>query len=127
MITEIRRKLELTQSKFAEKLGVSRITVNRWENLVQNPSKRNLKKIVGLEDMIEGYEELSKGAIEYRNDAPKRFALGRYIADTVDETSHYKSYYFSPLFKIHKPTFKERLFKRLESLINKIDIHRRNK
>jgi len=57
MILELIRKLDLTQVQMAERLGVSRVTVNRWVNLVQMPSKKNLKKIADLEDMIEGYQD----------------------------------------------------------------------
>jgi putative transcriptional regulator len=38
-IKEIRIKLHLTQTEFAKMLGVSFVTVNRWENGWYKPSK----------------------------------------------------------------------------------------
>ena len=44
-IREIRRKLLLNQMEFADALGVSFSTVNRWENGKANPNYQALKKI----------------------------------------------------------------------------------
>ena len=61
MTKNIRDKEGLTQKEIAKYLGVSSITVSRWERRVQNPSAKNLKKIIFLEDMIEGYTFLEDG------------------------------------------------------------------
>ena len=47
-IKKIRKELLLTQAEFAEKLGVSFETVNRWENGKHAPTmkaKRKIKKL----------------------------------------------------------------------------------
>ena len=47
-IKKIRESLLLTQTEFAEKLGVSFETVNRWENGRHKPTmkaKRKIKKL----------------------------------------------------------------------------------
>ena len=44
LVKEVRTQLNLTQDEFAQQLGVSYVTVNRWENGQYKPSKmaRNL-------------------------------------------------------------------------------------
>ena len=44
-IKQLRRKLRLTQSEFADKVGVTRQTVNGWETGYKNPSFRSLRII----------------------------------------------------------------------------------
>ena len=61
MTKNIRDIEGLTQKELAKYLGVSSITISRWERRVQNPSAKNLKKIIFLEDMIE--KELDKPTI----------------------------------------------------------------
>ena len=57
MTKELRDKLKITQKQLSERLGVDKGTVYRWEARKQNPSNKNLQKIVDLEDMITYYEE----------------------------------------------------------------------
>ena len=45
LIKKIREKLFLTQTEFADLIGVSFETVNRWENAKFNPSMKAKKKI----------------------------------------------------------------------------------
>lgn len=45
-IKEIREKAFLTQELFAKKIGVSVVSVQKWEWGKSNPSLRNAKKIV---------------------------------------------------------------------------------
>lgn len=45
LVLEIRRRLGLTQEKFAAKLGVTFPTVNRWENGKARPSPLAAQKI----------------------------------------------------------------------------------
>jgi len=48
LIKSLREKMLLTQTEFAEKLGVSFGSVNRWENGKHEPTmkvKRQLKKL----------------------------------------------------------------------------------
>ena len=98
MITEIRRKMEMTQGQIAERLGVSRITVNRWENLVQMPSKKNLKKIVDLEE---------------EHDMSEYYPVIKYINEQTILRGGIN-------LKIREPSFKETLFKWVEKLINNV-------
>lgn len=44
-IIQIRHKCYLTQSDFAEKIGVSFSTVNRWENGKNVPNMKTIKKL----------------------------------------------------------------------------------
>ena len=45
-IKKIRKKLIITQIEFAEVLGVSQMTVYKWENGKASPTPRHIKKIV---------------------------------------------------------------------------------
>ena len=47
-IKKIRKKLELSQEQLAVKIGVSRSTINRWENNRNNPSKLALREMQRL-------------------------------------------------------------------------------
>lgn len=47
-IRELRRRLGLTQEKFAARLGVAFPTINRWENGHTKPSPLALKQIENL-------------------------------------------------------------------------------
>jgi DNA-binding XRE family transcriptional regulator len=47
-IKALRDKLLLSQSEFAEKMGVSFATVNRWENNWHEPTYKAKRRIVGL-------------------------------------------------------------------------------
>jgi len=48
LIREIRNRLDLTQEKFAAKLGVTLPTINRWENGRTRPSPLAAEKIKAL-------------------------------------------------------------------------------
>ena len=53
-IRQIRRKLDLTQQRLAEQLGVSFVTLNRWENGQSKPSAMGLSKLLELSRRSEG-------------------------------------------------------------------------
>ena len=57
LIRELRQQLDLSQEKFAAKLGVSLRTVNRWENGSTVPSHMALKLI---EEMLQKMGEPGK-------------------------------------------------------------------
>ncbi|MBN3905380.1 MAG: helix-turn-helix domain-containing protein [Nostoc sp. NMS1] len=57
LIRELRQQLDLSQEKFAAKLGVSLRTVNRWENGSTVPSQMALKLI---EEMLQKIGEPGK-------------------------------------------------------------------
>ena len=44
-IREIRLNAELLQYEFGERLGVGRVTVNRWENFAQLPPMKMIRKM----------------------------------------------------------------------------------
>jgi len=48
LVRELRRRLGLTQEKFAARLGVTFPTINRWENGKATPSPLAMKQIVDL-------------------------------------------------------------------------------
>ena len=48
LIREMRRRLGLSQEKFAHQLGVTCLTVNRWENGRAKPSPLAMEKIEGM-------------------------------------------------------------------------------
>ena len=47
-IKALREKLLLSQTEFAEKIGVSFATVNRWENRKHEPTYKAKRQIVSL-------------------------------------------------------------------------------
>lgn len=58
-IREIRLSLKLNQAQFGEKIGVSRSTINHWENNEALPNLYTLKKIkevfgISYDEIIEG-------------------------------------------------------------------------
>lgn len=53
-IRNLRIRLNLSQQKFAEKLGVSITTVVRWENSIANPSPLALEKLIRLKKRRRG-------------------------------------------------------------------------
>ncbi|MCC5607088.1 helix-turn-helix domain-containing protein [Nostoc sp. CHAB 5834] len=70
LIRELRQQLDLSQEKFAAKLGVSLRTVNRWENGSTVPSQMALKLI---EEMLQKMGEPGKRLLnEYLLKAEQR-------------------------------------------------------
>jgi putative transcriptional regulator len=61
LICELRQRLELTQEQFAVKLGVTCLTVNRWENARSYPSPMALKLI---ESMLRETDDLGLDLME---------------------------------------------------------------
>jgi putative transcriptional regulator len=59
LIVELRQQLGLTQEQFAARLGVTFLTVNRWENRRSKPSRLALQAIqVMLERLGESGQDL---------------------------------------------------------------------
>ena len=48
LVRELRQRLDLTQEKFAAKLGVTFPTINRWENGRAKPSPLAMRQIEDL-------------------------------------------------------------------------------
>ena len=55
-IKEIRKKLGLTQTQMAKKLGVAFVSVNRWENDWCKPSQLALKELQRLAKKVSKME-----------------------------------------------------------------------
>ncbi len=51
-IKELRKQLKLTQEKLAQRLGVSAMTVRRWESGKNNPSSLALRELERLKETI---------------------------------------------------------------------------
>jgi len=47
-VFELRKKLGLTQTQFADRLGVAFATVNRWENGHTKPTPRQVRAMLAL-------------------------------------------------------------------------------
>ena len=61
LIREVRQRLELTQEQLAHQLGVTYLTVNRWENNHAKPSPMAMKLIeLKLKEMGKLGEDLLK-------------------------------------------------------------------
>ncbi len=61
LIREIRRRLNVSQEKLAQRLKVSFPTINRWENSRAKPSPLALKQI---EDLARGLGERGKDLLQ---------------------------------------------------------------
>ena len=61
LIKELRKRLSLSQERFAAKLGVSFQTVSRWERKKAKPSLLGLKQ---LEDFIRNLGEKGRDLLE---------------------------------------------------------------
>jgi putative transcriptional regulator len=70
LIRELRQKIDLSQEKFAAKLGVLLRTINRWENGSRVPSQMALKLI---EKMLQNMGEPGKRLVnEYLSKSEQR-------------------------------------------------------
>lgn len=58
LIVNLRQRLKLTQEQLAAHLGVTCLTVNRWENRKVKPSPIALKLIRGTVEQTAGAEDL---------------------------------------------------------------------
>jgi superfamily II DNA or RNA helicase/DNA-binding XRE family transcriptional regulator len=81
-IRQLRKELELTQQQFAERLGVSFVTLNRWENGQSKPSAMGQTKLKELrvehERRFSAIQSTatSSNLVEAQADAPKLDFLG---------------------------------------------------
>lgn len=63
-VLEIRREMNLTQEQFAEKLGVSFPTVNRWENKKTKPSPLAIQKLQKLLSVLKKKKSSSQESMK---------------------------------------------------------------
>jgi SNF2 family DNA or RNA helicase len=79
-IRQLRKELELTQQQFAERLGVSFVTLNRWENGQSKPSAMGQTKLKELnaeyERRFSSAPSAASDLVESQADAPKLDFLG---------------------------------------------------
>lgn len=80
-IRQLRKTLNLTQQQFAELLGVSFVTLNRWENGQSKPSTMGLAKLRGLKEKksqspAEQSDVSAESVAETPADAPRLDFLG---------------------------------------------------
>ncbi|MFI5364701.1 MAG: helix-turn-helix domain-containing protein [Candidatus Binatia bacterium] len=64
-ITELRRRLKMTQEEFAHAIGVTVSTVNRWENGHIEPSRLARKAIEGLVAQAPSTSDYSEASVAF--------------------------------------------------------------
>jgi putative transcriptional regulator len=62
-ISQLRRRLNMTQEEFAHAIGVTVSTVNRWENGHIEPSRLARKAIDGLAAQVSGSAEFDEAPV----------------------------------------------------------------
>ena len=70
-VKSLRERLSLTQTRFAERIGVSFATVNRWENNQSRPTRLAWQKILDIEEE----NGLRDGNVAYALSAPETPSL----------------------------------------------------
>lgn len=73
MLKDFRKKHNLTQAKFAEKVGVARTTYQAWELGKTKPSEENEEKLKSAIHMVEAYDMacLYYKALSRQNSKPR--------------------------------------------------------
>jgi len=57
LIKELRRRLDLTQEQFAQRVGVTYSTVNHWENGKRVPLPFLVRRLLEMKDELERNEQ----------------------------------------------------------------------
>ncbi|MFN3626083.1 MAG: helicase-related protein [Hyphomicrobium sp.] len=99
-VKSVRRRLELTQTQLAEKIGVSFATVNRWENGQSRPTRLAWQKILEL-----GSEDTASKAKAEPNPVPAEVhprldfaAKASVVTAVVEATRLTYGHLFNPAF-----------------------------
>ena len=73
MLKDFRKKHNLTQEKFAEKVGVARTTYQAWELGKTKPNEENEEKLKSAINMVEAYNMacLYYKALSRQNSKPR--------------------------------------------------------
>lgn len=73
MLKDFRKKHNLTQEKFAEKVGVARTTYQAWELGKTKPNEENEEKLKSAIHMVEAYDMacLYYKALSRQNSKPR--------------------------------------------------------
>lgn len=61
LVKDLRRRLELTQEQFAQKVGVTYSTVNNWENGKRIPQPFLMRRLLEIKEELETSEDSSAG------------------------------------------------------------------
>jgi putative transcriptional regulator len=54
LVKELRERLRMTQEQFAQKVGVTYSTVNRWENGNRMPQPFLVRRLLELKEELDG-------------------------------------------------------------------------
>lgn len=82
-LKEERKRKQWTQNVLAEKIGVSREVVGRWERLESIPTLKNCKSICRVFDITMDY--LIKDEVDTKDNQLKYMELGKDILDLANE------------------------------------------
>lgn len=58
LVKELRRRLNLTQERFASEVGVTYSTVNNWENGKRAPQPFLLRRLLQMKDELDEGEKI---------------------------------------------------------------------
>jgi putative transcriptional regulator len=61
LVKELRRRLDLTQEQFAQKVGVTYSTVNHWENGKRVPQPFLLRRLQEIKDGLDARNKEKSG------------------------------------------------------------------
>lgn len=60
LVKELRQRLHMTQEQFAQKVGVTYSTVNRWENGNRTPQPFLVGRLLELKEELDGKNKKGK-------------------------------------------------------------------
>ncbi len=99
-VRNVRNRLELTQVKLAERIGVSFATVNRWENDQSKPTRLAWQQILDLEAGLDTSQEDTQPAATSLDPFPQLdFATSPHVVAAVAEATRLTyGHLFNPAF-----------------------------
>ena len=99
-VRNVRNRLELTQVKLAERIGVSFATVNRWENGQSKPTRLAWQQILDLETGLDTSQEDAQPAVTSLDPFPQLdFATSPHVVAAVAEATRLAyGHLFNPAF-----------------------------
>ena len=99
-VRNVRNRLELTQVKLAERIGVSFATVNRWENGQSKPTRLAWQQILNLEAGLETSQDNAQPAVAALDPLPRLdFAAKPHVVTAVAEATRLAyGHLFNPAF-----------------------------
>ncbi len=99
-VRNVRNRLELTQVKLAERIGVSFATVNRWENGQSKPTRLAWQQILDLEVSLDTSQEYAQPAAASLDLLPRLdFAAQPHVVAAVAEATRLTyGHLFNPAF-----------------------------